>query len=285
MRPRTRSLRAARLVLAAAVPIAAVAAASPDTAAASTRTPMGAVVSNPELATLAGGKEKVQKDVEVNILVFFRPDTEYSQATMKGLGSCEKRLAGKPVRWVALVSDRYPADQVKAAAAEAGIAMPVLIDSADALSTEIAVAQLPAVAFTDKGKKLVAFQPFTKLNFCELVEGRVRFLLKEITEAELAAISDPASTKVGGADSVANRHVKLAEAFLRGGNTEKALESARQAVQLGPSLAAAHTVLGSALRASGGCKEALAEFEKALTLDPKDAAAADGKKACGAGGK
>jgi hypothetical protein len=274
-------VRSAALFLSVLLPLATVTAAAGETAAASTRTPIGAVVSNPELGTLAGAKERPQKDVAVNVLVFFRPDTDYSKETLKGLAACEKRSAGKPVRWVAVVSDRFPADQVRPAVAEAGIVMPVLVDAGDALSTEIAIAQLPAVAFTDGAKKLVAFQPFTKLNFCELVDARVRWLLKEITDAELAAISDPASTKVGGEDSVARRHVKLAEAFLKSGNNERALESARLAVQHGPALAATHAVLGDALRAGGQCKDALAEYDKALAIETGNAAAAEGRKACG----
>lgn len=273
--------RSSVLFVSVLVPLAGIAAAAGDTAAASTRTPIGSVLSNPELPTIAGGKERPQKDVDVNVLVFFRPDTEYSKSTLKGLAACEKRSGGKPVRWTAVVSDAYPADAVRAAVAESGIAMPVLVDTGDALATEVAVAQLPAVAFTDKGKKLVAFQPFTKLNFCELVDARVRWLLKEIGDAELAAISDPASTKVGGADSVARRHEKLAEAFLKSGNTEKALESARMAVQQGPGLAATHAVLGEALRAAGQCKEALLEYEKALSIDSANTVAAEGRKACG----
>lgn len=283
MRPASQVLarRGAILSVSTLLALGAVASTAGETAAGSTRTPIGAVVSNPELATLAGGKERPQRDVAVNVLVFFRPDTDYSRETLKGLAACEKRSAGKPVKWAAIVSDRFTADQVRPAVAEAGIAMPVLVDAADALSTEVAVAQLPAVAFTDASKKLVAFQPFTKLNFCELVDARVRWLLKEIGDAELAALADPASTKIGGDDSVARRHVKMAEAFLKSGNGAKALESAKDAVKAAPGLAAAHAVLGDALRATGDCKGALPEYDRALSIEPANAVAAEGRKACG----
>jgi tetratricopeptide (TPR) repeat protein len=256
------------------------AAAAEEAGQASSRTPMGAVLSNPELAALAGGKARPQQDVDLNVLVFFRPDMETSKETLKGLAACEKRTAGKPVRWAGIVADRYPAGQVKSAAAEAGILMPVLIDAGEAFANEVAVAQLPAVAFTDKGKKLVAFQPYTKLNFCELVDARIRLLLREITDAEFSAIADPVSTKIGGDASVAGRHAKMAEMFLKTGNNEKALESARLAVQHDATLAAAHSILGECLRATGNCKEAVPAFNKALTIDPKDERASAGKKAC-----
>jgi tetratricopeptide (TPR) repeat protein len=256
------------------------AAAAEEDGQASSRTPMGAVLSNPELAALAGGKARPQQDVDLNVLVFFRPDMETSKETLKGLAACEKRTAGKPVRWAGIVADRYAAGQVKSAVTESGILMPVLIDAGQALENEVAVAQLPAVAFTDRSKKLVAFQPYTKLNFCELVDARIRLLLREITDAEFSALADPVSTKIGGDASVAGRHAKMAEMFLKTGNNEKALESARLAVQHDATLAAAHSVLGESLRAAGNCKEAVPAFNKALTIDPKDERALAGKKAC-----
>ncbi len=260
--------------------LAVLAAAAAAAGHASSRTPVGAVLSNPELAVLAGGKARPQQDVDLNVLVFFRPDGDTSKETLRGLAACERRSAGKSVRWAAIVSDRYSSGQVKSAVADAGIVMPVLVDTGEALSNEVAVAQLPAVAFTDRTRKLVAYQPYTRLNFCELVDARLRLLLREITEAEFAALANPVSTKVGGESSVAGRHARMAELLLETGKNEKALEAARQAVQHDPALATAHSVLGECLRAAGNCRGATASYEKALTLDPKDARARAGKAAC-----
>jgi tetratricopeptide (TPR) repeat protein len=268
------------LCLASGLALAVLAAAAAAAGHASSRTPLGAVLSNPELAVLAGGKARPQQDVDVNVLVFFRPDGDTSKETLRGLAACERRSAGKSVRWAAIVSDRYSAGQVKSTVAETGIAMPVLVDAGEALSNEVAVAQLPAVAFTDRTRKLISYQPYTRLNFCELVDARLRLLLKEITEAEFAALTNPASTKIGGETSVAGRHERMAELLLEMGKTERALESARLAVQHDANLAAAHSVLGECLRVAGNCRDATASFDRALALDPKDARARAGKAAC-----
>src|SRR5450759_1715761 len=74
---------------------------------ASANTPMGAVISNPELAAVGGGKRTPQGPEAANVLVFFRPDKDASVATLKGLAPCEKRTAGKSVRWTGIVSDKY----------------------------------------------------------------------------------------------------------------------------------------------------------------------------------
>ncbi len=247
---------------------------------ASASTPMGGVISNPELSVVGGGKRAIQGSETANVLVFFRPDKDYALATLKGLAACEKRTAGKSVRWTAVVGERFPLDQVGAAVKEAGIAMPVVVDAGDSLYVELGLAQLPVVAITDKEHKLVQFQPFTKLNFCELVEGRIKLVLKEITEAEFDKIQNPESTKVGGEASVAGRHVRMAEIFLKSGSNDKALEQAKIAVEKGPNVAAAHAILGSALAAGGDCKGAMAAFEQALKLDKGDARALEGKKGC-----
>jgi tetratricopeptide (TPR) repeat protein len=272
--------RPERFCFAGWLAFATLATAAAEAGHASSRTPMGAVLSNPELATLAGGKARPQQDADVNVLVFFRPDKDFSRETLRGLAACEKRTAGKPVRWTAIVADRYPAGQVRSAVAEAGIAMPVLIDAGEALSNEVAVAQLPAVAFTDKSRKIVAYQPYTRLNFCELVDARIRILLNEITDAEFATLANPESTKIGGETSVAGRHAKMAEMLLEMGKNEKALESARLAVRHDANLAAAHSVLGECLRVAGNCRDAAASFDRALALDSKDARARVGKSAC-----
>ena len=80
--------------------------------------------------------------------------------------------------------------------------------------------------------------------------------------------------------AVAGRYVKMAEAFLKSGSPDKAVEQARTAVEKGSDLAAAHAILGSALAANGDCKGARASFESALKLDKADARALEGLKAC-----
>lgn len=270
-------LMPALLVLGAAVAIAAF---GEERGQASSRTPLGQVIGNPELPALSGGKRAPEGGEAVSVLFFFRPDGDYNKATLLEMASCEQRLAGKPVGFTAIVSSRYPPEQIKGAVAAAALAMPVLLDEGDAFAASLAVAQLPAVAITDREHRLVAYQPFAKINFCELVNARVRRALGEIGDAELQAILNPEATKMASDASVAQRHIKMAERLLRSGHADKALESAKAAVEQAPRLASAHSVLGACLLAQGKCGEALPAFEKALELDVADARALEGKKAC-----
>ncbi len=142
----------------------------------------GAPVKAPELRTLAGAKEPVlSARARATVLVFFRTGQERSAGALKDLARCERELAGKPVRWVALVSSVEPPAAVKAEVAEAGIAMPVLVDEQDAFYQQLEIRQHPAVVFLDAQQRVAAFEAFRQLDFCEVVKARVRVLLGEVT--------------------------------------------------------------------------------------------------------
>jgi len=280
----SRDLRAAVAATAAAILLSGALAA--NAADASAATPVGTTIASRDLAVAGeSGKKPAIDGSQVNVLVFFRADKEYSRLGLKELVPCVARTAGKPVRWVTVTSPSQPADASAAAVREAGLAVPVLVDEGDAYYVELGISQLPAVAVFEKGRKLTSFQTFTKLNFCEHVFTLVRQALGELTEAEAKAEFDPTPIPIRGEASVAMRHVKKAQLLLRGGDAAKAAAAAREAVAADEKLAAAHSVLGASLAASGDCGAAVASFEGALALDPADARALQGKANCAGGRK
>lgn len=242
-------------------------------------TPMGEVVENVELATASGGKASLLADQVANVIVFFRPDQERSLSSLKSLAGCEKELQGKPVRWVGVVPERFAAEAAKAAA-DAGVKMAVLVDAGDALYAALGVALHPTVAVVAKDRTLQQFQPFTKLNFCEAVMARIRRVLGEVSEAQLAALLDPSAEMPTGDVSAARRDLKLAEMLLKSGNLDKALEAAHKGAQKDPKSAAAQALVGKVLAAKGDCAGAVAAFNAALKLEPGNAEADAGKKVC-----
>ena len=143
------------------------------------------------MPTLAGGTDHLLTDATVNVFIFFRPGQDYSRMALKELAGVEKELAGKPVRWVAVVSDRAAEADVRSDAKEAGLTMPILIDVGDVLYGKLGVSQLPVTGICDQQHRLVAYQPFMKVNYAAVVRARVRNLLKEISDEELAAVLNP----------------------------------------------------------------------------------------------
>lgn len=238
----------------------------------------GAKLENTELPSLDGGMRGFLGKAKASVFVFFQPGQQHSHDALVEMSRCEKELAGKPVHWAAIASDKYPKADIEAAVKAAGVRMPVLLDSGDALYSRLGVIMHPMVGVADGAQVLVAFQPFTKLNYCELIKAHVLHTLNELSDADLVKVLNPAASTTGGSSEEARRHLKLGEMLLKAGNSEKALENAKKAVEKDSGLAPAHSLLGAVLAARGDCPGAAKEFDAALALDPKDARGLAGKK-------
>ncbi len=243
---------------------------------------VGEAVENEELPALDGGKKPLLEKGKVGVLVFFRPGQDHSEDALQRLAEIEREFAQKPVSFAAVVSDSWPAGEVRALVGRVGLRMPVLWDRADALYGKLGVRLHPVIGVTDRSWKLAAYQPFTKVNYGEVIRAQIRRALGEIGEAELQRVLDPPRASMPGDDprDVARRDVNLGKVFLAKQSWAKALESARKGQARDPTFAGAHTLAGQALAGMGKCAEAVKEFDFALKLDPRDVAAAEGKRAC-----
>ncbi|MBE0602726.1 MAG: tetratricopeptide repeat protein [Deltaproteobacteria bacterium] len=243
------------------------------------------VIEDVEMASLDGGRQRLLSDAKANVFIFFRPDQENSRDTMRKISGLEKEMSGKPVRWVGIVSDRFPREEVLAFAKEAGIGMPVLVDAGDALYGRLGVALQPVVGIADGNRTLVAYQPFMKVNYIETIRARIRRVLGEIGDPEVEEAIHPPAAKTDTADAAARRRLLLAEKLLASGKHEKALESVEKCIAADPGSAAAHALRGDILAAQGRCAEAVREYEEALRADPGSARASEGMKRCAEKGK
>lgn len=242
---------------------------------------VGDRVADAELPTLDGGRHRLlRQGARVNVLVFFRPEQDHSLDTLQDLAACERELRGKPVHFVAVVSGSWPAAEVRAFVARAGVAMPVLVDEGDALYGRIGVRLHPSIGVLDGTGRLLAYEPFRAINYGERVRARIRRGLGEITDAEVAAVENPARSETRSEDGVARRHVQYARSLLRVKKPEAALAEAEKGLAVAPS-AEAYAVQGQALAAMGRCAEAVRAFEAALKLEPAHAVAQEGRRSCG----
>ena len=252
-----------------------IAAASPWTFASEA---VGKVVANREMPAIAGPRRLLLTNTTANVFVFFRPGQEHSRATLEQVGRCAQEMAGKSVSWVAVVSDRYARAKIESDIKDTGLAIPVLIDEGDALYAELAIALCPVTGITDREHKLVAFVPFTKVNYPVILQAHVRHVLGEITDRELAEAIDPSNAAPRGDNEAARRQLKLAERLRQAGNNEKAIESAKKSIEKDPGFAAPHVLIGQILAEQDNRAEALKAFEQALKLDPANTNAQAGVK-------
>jgi tetratricopeptide (TPR) repeat protein len=250
--------------------------------AAEARAEPGTKLENPELRTLAGGRERLlSTTVKANVFVFFRPNHERSLDALKQMAACEKELAGKAIRWAAVVSSTEPAADVRAAVAQSGIQMPVLVDEGDVLYERLAIRTHPMVGIADAKLGLVALEPYRQIEYCEAVKARIRFLLGELDQAGLDRALNPGKSPLPGSDPMkkAMRDVHMAQRLLELRNYPEAVKFAQRALLVAP-VSQAFTVMGKAYARQGKCAEATKAFEQALKLDPKDEDAAAGSPRC-----
>jgi tetratricopeptide (TPR) repeat protein len=259
------------------------AAASPSAALAAEHVRLGDRLEAEDLPTLDGGRAGLlSAKALANVLVFFRPGQEHSTEVLRHAAAWSRDFAGKPVRIVAIASSRRPGAEVREAVKGAGLRGPVLVDEDDRLYAKLGLRMLPVVAVADQAFRVVAFEPFRKVNFDATVRARIRLALKEIdAEAVDRAANPPRATmpnEVEGA--VSHRNVRLGQMLLERGQHEKAAERARHVLALDPRHVPAHVLLGQALAAQGRCEDAVRAFEDALRLEPANAAALAGKAGC-----
>jgi tetratricopeptide (TPR) repeat protein len=241
----------------------------------------GQVLPDVSLTRVDGGTAPlVDGAAAATALVFFRAGQERSEETLRMLAGCESRLAGKPARIVGVV----PADSAegaKAALAASKAKLTVLVDPGDVVYAAAGVRTHPVVVVVDRARRVLAFEPYHQVGYCDAVVARVRRALGEIGDAEVAQALAPAPSALpeepGG---VARRHVSLGRKLLDAKVYAPAHDNARKAIAVAPT-ADAWRLEGDIFAAEGRCGEADRAFDAALALDPNDAAAAKARQACG----
>jgi tetratricopeptide (TPR) repeat protein len=243
------------------------------------RVQLGEQVEDVQLLTIDGRKEHfLQKGLAANVFIFFRPEQERSLDALKEMAACEREFEKRPVRWVGVVSDSWPTETVKALVKETGIRMPILVDAGDALYGKLGIRLHPVIGMVDRAGKLAAFEPHRQINYCERIRVRIKLLLGEATQDDVARVDDPAATPLPHSDQgVSKRHVNFARRLHDLKQDDMALAELQKALGVAPS-AAAWALRGEILSGRGKCTEAAQAFDAALKIEPGNTVAQEGKK-------
>jgi tetratricopeptide (TPR) repeat protein len=243
---------------------------------------IGTPVDNLELRSASGGKAALfDAKSKVSVLVFVRAGQDRSADALKAMAKCEKDMAGKPVRFVAVVSGETPVEEAQAMVQAAGVKMPLLLDDEEGLYNKLGVRLHPVIFLIDAKHKVADFEQYRQIDYCAVIAAEIRFLLGEIDQAALNKVLDPPRNAMPNDNpkDVANRDLSLGRRQLKIKQFDKAIASANKALSLGPN-AAAYALLGDVALARKDCPGALKEYEQALKLDPKEEHALAGKKSC-----
>jgi tetratricopeptide (TPR) repeat protein len=197
------------------------------------------------------------------------------------MATCEKALAGKGVRWVAVASGNAPPAEVKAAVAAAGVQMPVLLDQGDKLYERLQIRLHPVVAVVNGKGVLQGIEAFRQLDYVDVVTTRVRFALGEVDQAAVDRSVNPDASPLPGSDpsKKAMRDVNMARRLLELGQYEQAAKQAQKALEQAP-VPAAFAVIGTAYAKLGRCPAAKPMLEQAQRLEPGNPDVAAARALC-----
>jgi tetratricopeptide (TPR) repeat protein len=274
-------------MLAARALLILVSLASPGGAEAFTNVAIGDRIDPEDLPTLDGGTEPLlSPKAQANVFIFFRPNQEHSTETLKAMAACEAEFKGKPIHWVAVVSSTWDPKDVRKVVTDTGIRMPVLVDQADRLYGKLGLRLHPVVGVADGKFKLLAYEPFMKVNYCDRIRARIQFALQEITAEDVRKVESPEKATMPGEieGAALKRRLNLGQMLLRSKQFDKAAAEAAAILAKDPRYVPAMVLLGDARAGQGNCAEAVTSYDAALAIDAANQGALTGKQAC-AGGK
>lgn len=249
-------------------------------AALSLAAPASAAGPAPALRDLDGKPcELWSRSATANVVVFFRTQQEHSLDSLKDFAACEREFLGRSVHWIGVAPSDAPDAEIRDVVRQTGIRMPVVRDAGDALYGAFGVRLHPYLLLLDRKGEVVVREPFHEINYCDRVRARIRYALREISDAQLAAALDPPPSITHTDAGVAVRHAKYAAKLLALGRIPTALAEVEKSLAIAPT-AEGYAVRGQVLAAEGQCGAAVASFDAALALEPTNAAAAEGRDRC-----
>lgn len=218
---------------------------------------------------------------KVVVVIFFKPDQEYSVSALADLQKMQAKLAPKGVVTLAIMSEMDEQAKLKEVMQNQKITYPVLLDEGRKVYGAWGVFLYPTTGIVDEQGKLAVQVPSYNRKYAETVEGNVRVVNGEITKEQLAEELNPKEREqLSPERKKAERHMMLADKLIERRMYDKASEELSHAVEADPGLAEARVKYGFLLLKQGDPVKAQEQFEKAIEINPKVDDARTGLGAC-----
>lgn len=242
----------------------------------------GDEVPNMQLTTLKGKAASVlDKNAKANVFVFFRPHQEHSRKTLKILADLCNAFKKRRVHCVAVVSDYYGKKLILEEVKDTGWSgANVLIDKEDKYYGKLGVYLHPSVGIAGAFYKLVAYEPFTNINYFERLKANIRYALNELDEKQLKLALNPPLQNQEGSMNPGYVNLNFARKLFQSGKLDAALEQALKAANKNEGLAEAHALVGLIYAQKKECDKATPELDRALALDKNSVIAKKGTAIC-----
>jgi tetratricopeptide (TPR) repeat protein len=203
------------------------------------------------------------------VLVFWRPQQELSLEALRDLETLKQELGEDRLQFLAVDTARSTAQEVQAALAGHIVSFPVVLDPQRELYSQAGVIVSPTTFLLDADGVLrfkVASHPH---QYSQVVRARLRYLLRDIDEAQMNKEIEPTILKIDHDLAAAWRMYNLGRKLQGEGKLEEAKAMYEKAVSQCPSLPEARCALGFMRFDSGDFNAAAGHFQTALTYQPE----------------
>ncbi len=200
-------------------------------------------IKNRRVESIGNEKTALLDDVNITVLVFFRPDQKYSKLVLSQLKDCQMILSRLPVRLLGVVSDKYSPASIKNALTLAEIEMEVIVDRGSKLATEIGVKVHPLLAIVDRNHTLSEKQIISKVNMCSPLTKKVRYALGGMSVEALDPALEPRKKEFDEQAARVARYVGLATLLMNSKRFDKAEKAIELALKQDPSSESAKALL------------------------------------------
>ncbi|UCF01282.1 MAG: redoxin domain-containing protein [Deltaproteobacteria bacterium] len=210
-----------------------------------------------------------ERKKKITVLVFWKQNDDKSCNMLTDLSRINEEFQGKGVTFLAINGDRASDRQIRELALSKKLTCLFAGDPDLTTYSRLGIVVLPTTLIIGPDGKLAFIQDLYSRNFFTQTIAYIRFLLGEITQAQLDAELDPGrSVKVSPARIKADRYVNLGRLLLDIKEKEKAREALEKAVEADPTFPEPHLLLAGICLEDKEVRKAGTELEQALKLNP-----------------
>ena len=211
--------------------------------------------------TLGGLKGKIL------VMAFWRRDQEISKDVLSDLERIHQEYRDRNVVVLAVNADESSETEIKDFQTARNFSYLFASDKGLTLYGRFGIIVLPSTLVIGPGGKLAHFHPIHGRDYYSQLRAHVRYLLGEISSAQLEAELNPPKMQVSSdARKKADRYLNLGLAMMDAGMVEKALDAFKTAAEADPSMPEPHISLAQLYSQEGDEQGAGVELRKALEL-------------------
>lgn len=202
------------------------------------------------------------------VLVYWRTDQERSLQAITDLQGLYGKYRDRGVRIIGISAEVDAKESISAMVRDRGIEFPMLLDSEREVYGAFGIRVYPSTIIIDREGKFAHAIPGHALSYKLQIDGRLRYMLGEISEEELKEYLSPEREVKDEALLKAQRRYNLALKFTGTRLYDQAIMMARQSIMAKPDFADSHVLLGFLLLETDETDGAFETFQKALEIAP-----------------